>query len=430
MDNNNDIFQQIFQLYQQGLGYAFTLEFFYQASAVALAILLSHYLSSATSQISDFGGKVIQRLKVNKIITFYELTYYLYFLVLLWIIQALLGTFGLEDSFVIIMMVLTIFWGLLRLTFSLFTYSHQTRLVTFILWLILLIVLFGNQAATFKVLESVKFNIADYEFNLLFILEAGLIFTIFLWSAQLLSGLAIKKITESETLSPSYRVLYTKLTKIGFFALAIFIGLSLIGVNITALAVFTGALGLGAGIGLQHVLSNFVSGFILLLDKSIKPGDTLEVEGTRGIVAHMNARYVSLLTPEGKNILVPNEHMITEKVRNWSFESARVQMRTQLGVSYSADLNQVQEIVLDILNKNKEILDDPKPTFFVIEFGDSAVIFEMRCWIDAHISLGKLRHSLLIEIWNAFKANNIELPYPQRDLHIRSSVDLIKGQKS
>src|SRR5260221_5984159 len=266
MDSQVDLFSAINKIYQKGLHYIYTYDFLYQSLAIALALLLSHYLATATKYLPLSRSRFVRSLRVNKIITFYELTYYIYFLILLWIVQSLFGLFHLEEEFVIIMLIATIFWGLLRLTFSLVTYSQQTRVVTFVLWLILLLVLFGNKAKTFTVLKAIQFEIAGYAFNLLYITEAVLLFTFFVWLAQLFSSLVIRKIMESEHLSPSYRVLYSKLVKMSLFVIAILIGLSLLGINIMTLAVFTGAIGLGAGIGLQRVVSNFVSGFILLMD--------------------------------------------------------------------------------------------------------------------------------------------------------------------
>lgn len=428
MDENRiDLFSHMTQLYDLIIQYVYTWEFFGQALAVSLGILVAHRLALATEKIPDYGSGLIKSLKTNTVITFYELCLYIFVLAIMWVEQSVLTRLGLDPWLVTAVLVTAAIWVLGRSSIALATHSSQARIVTFVLWIIILLSLFGNGSSTFSFLRGANVCIAEFNISLMFLIEAAIIFTILLWSAQFLSELSKKHIASAKTISPSYKVLYTKISRLALFTLAALIGLTMLGIDITLLAVFSGALGLGLGIGLQRVFANFISGIILLLDKSIKPGDTLEVDGSRGVVDHMNARYVSIFTQEGKNILIPNESMVTEKVHNWSYETTKVQMRISFSVTYSTDLSLVQRLVEDILKLDTEILHTPEPTCLIHEFAESGIKYDIRFWVDGSTTLTSiLKHNILLSVWQAFKENNIDMPQPYHELYANSikKVDL------
>jgi small-conductance mechanosensitive channel len=178
---------------------------------------------------------------------------------------------------------------------------------------------------------------------------------------------------------------------------------------------------LGLGFGLQKIVSNLVCGFILLTDRSVKPGDVIEIGSTYGWINNLNARYVSVITRDGTEHLIPNEDLVTQKVVNWSFTNNLVRVRTPIGISYNSDPHKAIEIIKDVVLKQARILKDPAANVLVTGFGDSSVDLEVRCWIaDPVNGVGNIRSALLLAVWDAFKENGIEIPYPQRDLHIRS----------
>tara|TARA_B100000902_G_C27168074_1_gene842283 strand:- start:336 stop:1049 length:714 start_codon:yes stop_codon:yes gene_type:complete len=223
-----------------------------------------------------------------------------------------------------------------------------------------------------------------------------------------------------EKVSPALQVLTIKVLKVLIAAGAIMFAISSVGVDLSAFAVLGGAIGLGLGFGFQKVVSNLISGVILLGDKSIKPGDVIEVDNTYGWINTLGARYTSVITRDGTEHLIPNEMMITEKVVNWSFSDQKVRVRIPFGVSYTSDIHKAMELALQAAGEDVRILKDPVPAARLTGFGDNSVDFEMRGWIvDPTDGLGNIRSSFYLRIWDLFKENGIEFPYPQRDVHLK-----------
>ncbi len=221
---------------------------------------------------------------------------------------------------------------------------------------------------------------------------------------------------------PSIKVLLYKATKFLFYTVATLASLSIAGVDLASLTVFTGALGLGIGFGLQKVISNLISGVIILLDKSIKPGDVIEVDGTYGWINSLHTRYVSVRTRDRKEHLIPNEDLVTNKVINWSFSDNNVRIKADVGVSYDTDIPQALEILTSCVEGIDRVLKNPKPVALLISFGDSSINLQLRFWInDPAAGVTNCRSQVMLNIWQKFKEAGIQIPYPQRDLHIVSS---------
>ena len=228
------------------------------------------------------------------------------------------------------------------------------------------------------------------------------------------------RVTRMEKVSPALQVLTIKVLKVLIAAGAIMFAISSVGVDLSAFAVLGGAIGLGLGFGFQKVVSNLISGVILLGDKSIKPGDVIEVDNTYGWINTLGARYTSVITRDGTEHLIPNEMMITEKVVNWSFSDQKVRVRIPFGVSYTSDIHKAMELALQAAGEDGRILKDPVPAVRLTGFGDNSVDFEMRGWIvDPTDGLGNIRSSFYLRIWDLFKENGIKFPYPQRDVHLK-----------
>lgn len=249
---------------------------------------------------------------------------------------------------------------------------------------------------------------------------------VLLWVAVYLSGFLESRIRTIRTLSPSLQVLFTKSLKIVLVTLAIVIAINSVGIDLTALAVFGGAIGVGVGFGLQRVVSNLISGVILLLDKSIKPGDVIAVAGTYGWVTALGGRYVSVVTRDGVEHLIPNELLISERVENWTHTHSRTRLKVDVGVHYKTDVHQAISLCLDAAKNMDRVLADPEPKCLLIEFGDNSVNLQLRFWIaDAHNGVQNVKSAVLLAIWDKFKEAGIEIPYPQRDLHLRSGFEAI-----
>jgi small-conductance mechanosensitive channel len=216
--------------------------------------------------------------------------------------------------------------------------------------------------------------------------------------------------------------------RITLLTLAVVFALGSIGIDLTAFAVFSGAIGVGVGFGLQKVVSNLVSGVILLMDRSIKPGDVIEIDGTYGSVTTLNARYVSVLTRDGKEYLIPNEDLITQRVTNWSYSSALIRLHVKLGISYQSNPHKAIELVLEATREVKRVLKKPEPTCLLVAFGDSSVDLELRFWIEDPVNgTTNVRSEVMLNVWDLFQENGIEIPFPQRELTLRNPEALARA---
>jgi small-conductance mechanosensitive channel len=254
------------------------------------------------------------------------------------------------------------------------------------------------------------------------VLSGILAFAFTMWACLAVARIIETQIQKVPGLSPSLKVLIAKIIRIVFIAVATAVSLSSMGIDLSALTVLGGAVGLGLGFGLQKVVSNFISGILLLIDNSIKPGDVIEIDGTYGWINNLRARYASVITRDGTEHLIPNEDLITQRVINWTFTNNLVRMKVPIGVSYDSDPHQCIELVIAAAQSVDRVLSEPTPVCHVLGFGDSSIDLELRFWIsDPTNGVANVKSQVLLNIWDTFKENNIEIPYPQRDLHIRSS---------
>jgi small-conductance mechanosensitive channel len=254
----------------------------------------------------------------------------------------------------------------------------------------------------------------------LLVIKAVLVVAILLWIALGLSRVIDTRLQNSPALSPSVRVLTGNLVRIALISVALLIGLNAVGIDLTAFAVFSGAVGVGIGFGLQKIVSNFVSGIILLLERSIKPGDVIEVGSTFGSVTYLGARYASVRGRDGKEYLIPNENLITNQVVNWSYSSLLVRLDVPFGVAYDSDLHAVRELAVEVAKRTKRVLASPTPVCHLTAFGDSAVNLLLRFWIeDPANGVTNIKGAVLLGLWDAFNEHRIEMPFPQREVRIR-----------
>lgn len=240
-----------------------------------------------------------------------------------------------------------------------------------------------------------------------------------LYAAIFLASLLERRIQRTQGLTATSKVLINKIVRVTLVSLALLVGITTAGVDLSLLAVFGGAVGLGVGFGLQKGVSNLFSGMLLLLDKSIKPGDIIELEGTFGWVDQMGARYTSIVTRDNKSFLVPNEDFITQQVVNWSHGNTLVRLEVEFGVDYRSDPHKVKDIAEKAAIAHERICEDPLPICHLVEFGDSSLNFKLRFWIkDAHKGVTNMREAVMLALWDAFKENDIAIPYPHREVYI------------
>lgn len=279
-------------------------------------------------------------------------------------------------------------------------------------------------------LDSWALAIGDWRisaFDVLFGLIAVLLVFAFAWVATRLTRSALRRMS---ALDGTQRVLAEKISTIIIWVATFFLGVDLLGIDLTTLAVFSGAFGLAIGFGLQKTFGNLISGIILLLDKSIKPGDVIAVtdltgQQTFGQIRKIGIRAVSVTTRDEREYLIPNENLMINQVENWSYSSKNVRIQVKVGVSYDADMELAEKLMLEAAAKSRRVLDTPPPTVWMSEYGDNAVNFTIHCWInDPEEGVGNVRSEVLKHLWVLFKAHGVELPYPKRDLYLRHSAQL------
>ncbi len=280
---------------------------------------------------------------------------------------------------------------------------------------------FGVLEPATHYLNSYSFTLGAADLSIYSIIKGAVFIVVLLELAKFLARLLERRISSSTQLTPSLQVLWIKAANIGLILLAVVIGLKSVGFSLTSVTVFSGAVGVGIGFGLQKIFSNFISGIILLLENSIKPGDTIEVVDIYGQIKAMNARFVSMVTRDGKEYLIPNEKFIVNDVVNWTYSSSEVRVRIPVGVPYDADVEHCLKLLEHCVAGVPRILADPAPRAVVRQFGPDAVDLELRIWIkDPESGVGVVRSEALLAIWRTFKEHGIVIPYPQRDLHVVS----------
>lgn len=199
------------------------------------------------------------------------------------------------------------------------------------------------------------------------------------------------------------------------------------GINLTTLNVVVGAIGIGAGFGLQNVVSNFISGLIIMFERPIKIGDRIVVDEVEGDVVEIGARSTKVLTNDNITIIVPNSKFITENVVNWKYNDARVRFRIPVSVAYGSDVRLVEKLLLEVAGKEGEVLEDPAPAVRFLEFGENGLAFELRAWTTSLVHRkGRLISMLNFAIYEEFRAHEIEIPFPQCDLRIRGGTLEVK----
>ncbi len=312
-------------------------------------------------------------------------------------------------------------WLVIRLAVSIIANRELARLIAGIAWTLAALNIIGLLDPILQVLEGAHLPLGDASVSVLDICQGIVTFGVLLWAALAISSLMEKQIVNFSTLPPSARVLVTKSGKIILVAIAFLTALNATGINLTALAVFGGALGVGIGFGLQKVVGNFISGIILLMDRSIKPGDVIETQGTYGTINRLAARYTSVITRDGTEFLIPNEDMITQPVINWSHSHRLVRRRIPVQVSYDSDIRRAMDLMVEAASEESRVLSSPEPRTLLKQFAADGVDLELRMWIeDPQNGVSNVASDVMLRIWDKFHAEGIEFPYPQRVVHLKT----------
>ncbi|WP_310491926.1 mechanosensitive ion channel family protein [Dechloromonas sp.] len=293
------------------------------------------------------------------------------------------------------------------------------RIIAAVVWSWLALYITDLAPDVIDALESVQFHVGKQHIDLWTVLRG--VATVFLTVvfALWIAGVIEARLMGVETLDGNLRIVGVRVAKAGLTVIAILASLGLVGIDMTALSVFTGALGVGLGFGLQKIASNYVSGFIILLDRSIRIGNVVQVGADAGEVTQITTRYTVLKNPGGSEFIVPNETLISTTVQNQTYSNAQLRLTTSVGVAYDSDLDLAVRLMTEAAAAQERVLADPPPKVFLTQFADSSINLELGFWIDdPEKGKGNIVSDINFAIWRTFKANGVAIPFPQREVRL------------
>jgi small-conductance mechanosensitive channel len=345
--------------------------------------------------------------------------------VLLWFAHRTAAHFHWPNHGIRIFLSLFLAWVIIRLLTSQMKNRTLARSISVIIWFVAALSIVRLLHPFLTLLDSIDLTISNVHLTVLSVLDAAILLVALFWLAKKISVFFEHWIKSAEHVTPSVQVLLYKLLTIALFTLVVIVVLYYLGFNLTALAVFSGAIGLGLGFGLQKIFSNLISGLIILADRSIKPGDVIQLGDTHGSINYLGGRYVSVVTRDATEYLIPNEDLVTHQVINWSYSNNLVRLRIPVGIGYDSDVQQAMDLMLEAAAAVDRILTDPKPACLLMGFGENSVDFQLRVWIhDPQNGVHNVKSQILLGVWQRFQQHGITLPFPQRVLHHQSVPEL------
>ena len=304
-------------------------------------------------------------------------------------------------------------WVVIALVASLIRNPFINRLVAVTAWTIAALSILGLLDGTVAALDARAIVIGGLRVTPLLVLKTAVLLAVAMWAATVASSFLDRRVRQVAGLTPSIQVLLGKLIRIGAMTVAIVIVLSAVGIDLSVLAIFTGAIGVGIGLGMQKIVSNFVCGIILLADKSIKPGDVITIGEHFGWVAHMGTRYTSVDMKDGRELLVPNEDLVTQRVINWTYSSDLMRLEVKFNTTYDSDLHKTRAVAVQAAQSVEQVLKAPAPVCHLTGYGSAAIEYVLWFWIkDAATGPTGVRSTVMIALWDTFGREGIKLPIP------------------
>ena len=419
-----ELYETVATLIDQHL---FSIQSVYQLAVIGASLFLALFAHRAFRRLV---GKVRARMEGSRLADRLLRTCESVSLPIVWVIAQLIGSnillaLGFDVYLVRLVSSLLRAYIAIRIATIFIPSAYWSSVFAWTAWSLAALNAVGLLDPVIEFLRGAEMAFGEVSINAWTVVKGVIVTGALFWIAFILADMIGKRLETVETLNSALRLLISKIVRIVLVVLAIMLGLSTAGVDLTAFAVFSGAVGLGVGLGMQRTVANLVAGFSLLADKSLKPGDVIEFEApqgaTYGVVGKMTTRYVSVRTRDGTETLVPNEVLIANPVTNWSYSDRRVRRKLPVGVSYGCDVEQARRLCLDAAAECARVLKDPPPACLLKGFGDNSVDLELRIWIgDPEGGVSNVASEVYLNVWRLFKEHAIEIPYPQRDLHIRS----------
>jgi small-conductance mechanosensitive channel len=313
-------------------------------------------------------------------------------------------------------------WLIIRLITSVIRNEFVVRLVSLSAWLVAALSILGELEPTIDALDSVSVVLGGLRLTPLLLIKLGVLLVVALWLSNIASNFAESRITKSSDLTPSIQVLLVKMIRLALMIFAVAVVMSAVGINLSALAIFSGAAGVGIGFGLQKIVANFISGIILLADKSVKPGDLVTIGDSSGRISAMKTRYISVAAGDGREFLIPNEDLVTQKVTNWTYTDKNTLVKVNFGTNYDADPRVVCKLAIGIAATAQRALKNKPPNCILTEFAEAGMKFSLTFWIADPDGMDNVKSEVMLSLWDAFKREDIRVPYPVREIRVRGGA--------
>jgi small-conductance mechanosensitive channel len=289
-------------------------------------------------------------------------------------------------------------------------------------WTVAALSIIGQLEPAIDLLDSYSLEIGGLRLTPLLLIKAGALVIFAVWLTNIASNFAESRINRSTDLTPSIQVLLIKMIRMGLLVVAVAIALGAVGINLSALAVFTGAAGVGIGLGLQKIVANFISGLILLVDKSVKPGDLVTIGDNSGRISAMKTRYISVAAGDGREFLIPNEDLVTQKVVNWTYTDKNTLVKIPFATNYDADPRLVCKIAMETAAAAPRAIKGKPPNCILTEFAEAGMKFSLTFWIADPDGMDNVKSDVMLALWEAFKQGGIRIAYPVREIRVRGGA--------
>ncbi|MBL0317897.1 MAG: mechanosensitive ion channel [Alphaproteobacteria bacterium] len=386
------------------------------AFAILLSFLLAQGTALAVRRHWNFDRK---RSWIRKHFGIKQFFFQLYTVLFSWIAVLVFIHLMLPHNVMETVAILVSAWTAIRIISTFIRSPSWSFAVAIAVWVIAALHIIGWLDPVMEIMDQAKFEVGRVTLSMLGLVKGFIAFSCLYWSVTFVIEKMDFRINRSTSLTPTQKIIYQKISRFILYVTILIVVLKTIGIDLTTFAFVGGALGVGIGFGLQKVVSNLVCGIILLMDKSVKPGDIISIGDRFGWVDNIGARYVSIVTQDGKEHLVPNELLITEKVENWSYSDNNVRVIIPVSASYEADVHLVLRLLAQSFENMPRILKAPEPSIVVLNLGDNAIMYEIRVWISDPIEgISNLKSDIYIRILELFKEHGVAIPYPQRDVHV------------
>jgi small-conductance mechanosensitive channel len=407
--------------------YLTSIDFLWQVGAIVVSGLIAALVGPRLKRLAErhLPGKHLPAFRRTLVHIIRDVGTSGLWFVLVWAAFAVATSEGLAGNVVRIAVNLLGAWVVIRAGTRIVRNPVLSNALFIVAWGVAALNILGLLGPILTHLNAIGFSLGQRSITGLTVLKGALALILLMWAALAMSRFLADRIRTLEQITPTLQILLSKIVQLLLFTLAVVFALQIVGIPLTTFAIFGGALGVGVGLGLQKAASNIIGGVMLLVDKSIKPGDVVSVGDTFGWVTSMGGRYVAVRTRDGIEHLIPNEVFIAQGVENWSHTERAVRIRLPFGISYGANPHQAIGLALEAAAEIERVLKAPQPVCLFKAFGDSSLDLELRVWInDPQNGVSNIKSDVYLKIWDKLKAANVEIPFPQRDLHVKEPVEV------